>query len=128
MVTNAEDVREVMDLAFDLYNQKNVEQFLECFAPDFSNFYIDNSLLIEGRIDADALRALYEGGMTPAIDQRHMGVRVFGDTALVTGYVAGSITGTDGEVLQGPWRFTAMLIKASGRWQIVHNHWSPLAP
>ena len=128
MATGAEDVREVMDLAFDLYNQKNVEQFLECFAPDFSNFYIDNSLLSEGRIDADALRALYDGGMTPVIDQRHMTVRMFGDTALVTGYVTGSITGPEGVKAQGPWRFTALLVKASGPWQIVHNHWSPLAP
>lgn len=128
MTTNAEDIREVMNLAFDLYNQKNVEQFLECFARDFSNFYIDNSLLSEGRIDADSLRALYDGGMTPALDQRHMAVRVFGDTALVTGYVTGSITGPEGAKTQGPWRFTALLVKANGRWQIMHNHWSLLAP
>ncbi len=58
---------------------------------------------------------------------RHMEVKVYGgDTAIVTGYLVGPGTLTDGTVVPHNDRRTAVLIKQGGQWKEVHKHQSPL--
>ncbi len=58
---------------------------------------------------------------------RHMEVTVYGgDTAIVTGYLVGPGTLTDGTVVPHNDRRTAVLIKQGGQWKEVHTHQSPL--
>jgi hypothetical protein len=57
---------------------------------------------------------------------RHLEVKVYGDAAIVTGYLQGPITLTDGSRRQGTRRVTAVWIKQGSEWREVHDHMSPL--
>ncbi|MEE8348405.1 MAG: nuclear transport factor 2 family protein [Acidobacteriota bacterium] len=57
---------------------------------------------------------------------RHLEVKVYGGAAVVTGYLQGPITLTDGSRRQGTRRVTAVWIKQGSQWREVHDHMSPL--
>jgi hypothetical protein len=57
---------------------------------------------------------------------RHIEIRVYGDAAVVTGYLQGPITLTDGSRRQGTRRVTAVWINQGNEWREVHDHMSPL--
>ena len=57
---------------------------------------------------------------------RNMEVQVYGDTAVFTAYEAGNMSFPNGQVNQGPWRYTAVLVKRDGVWKQAHRHASPL--
>ena len=53
-------------------------------------------------------------------------MQVYGDTAVFTAYEVGNIVFGNGFTNQGPWRYTAVLVKRDGVWKQVHRHASPL--
>jgi len=53
-------------------------------------------------------------------------VRVYGNTAVVTGYLTGTRTQLDGTVTQNRDRRTGVFVKQGGQWKEVHHHQSPL--
>jgi len=57
---------------------------------------------------------------------RDMKVQVYGDTAVFTAYEAGNMSFPNGFTNQGPWRYTAVLVKQDGVWKQAHRHASPL--
>jgi ketosteroid isomerase-like protein len=57
---------------------------------------------------------------------RHLEVKVYGDAAVVTGYVMGTVTSPEGTTEQFTTRRTAVLIKQGGEWKEAHAHSSPL--
>jgi ketosteroid isomerase-like protein len=56
-----------------------------------------------------------------------LAVRVYGNTAVVTGREAGSCRGKGGEPLRFRQRFTDVFVQRSGRWQCVATHESPIS-
>jgi hypothetical protein len=104
----------------------NVDDVTVLFAPEFTNFYLDSSLLIEGGITHADFQALYNAGFKPNLYLRHFTVYQYDQFALCTGYVVGTVTLTTGVVLQGPWRFSSVVVPYHDSWQTIHNHWSPL--
>ncbi len=56
----------------------------------------------------------------------HVEVKVFGDTAITTGYVVGSSTSPDGTTRRVMMRRTGVVIKRNGQWKELHNHLSPV--
>ena len=56
----------------------------------------------------------------------HLDVKVYGNTAVVTGYVVGTTTDPDGETQSVMNRRTAVLIKQGNKWKEVHLHSSPV--
>ncbi len=59
---------------------------------------------------------------------RHMEVKVYGNTAVVTGYVVGTTTQPNGNtnLITGR-RRTGVMVKQGGQWKEVHYHQSALA-
>ncbi|MGH8580217.1 MAG: nuclear transport factor 2 family protein [Gammaproteobacteria bacterium] len=53
-------------------------------------------------------------------------IRVFGDTAVVTGRVVLKVI-YSGKESSGPYRFINVWVKMQGRWQIVANQITPIA-
>ncbi|MEZ4727944.1 MAG: nuclear transport factor 2 family protein [Caldilineaceae bacterium] len=128
-IDKGEQIKQWNVAAFAAFNDgTNVDDFVALFAPEFTNFYLDSSLLIEGRIDQQSLQALYDTGMKPNLQLRHFAVQLYEDFAVCTGYVVGTVTLATGAVLQGPWRFSSVVVPHADSWQTVHNHWSPLRP
>ena len=85
-------------------------------------------LLTEGTHTEAKMSAMFESGFKPDLQWRHLTVNVFGKAAVLTGYLAGSVTLPDGTVLQNSWRTSVMWIHQGDSWQVVHFHASTLLP
>ncbi len=73
-----------------------------------------------------ALEAQARAGIKRNYQITHMEVRVYGNTAVVTGYLTGTRTQLDGTVTQNRDRRTGVWVKQGGQWKEVHHHQSPL--
>ncbi|MEE8348883.1 MAG: nuclear transport factor 2 family protein [Acidobacteriota bacterium] len=61
------------------------------------------------------------------VQVKHMEVRIYGRlTAIVTGYLTGTDTASDGSTYQSARRFTAVWVKQGDRWREAHDHMSML--
>ncbi|MFL2433589.1 MAG: YybH family protein [Vicinamibacterales bacterium] len=67
-----------------------------------------------------------DGGANFNFSYVNMNVQVYGDAAVFTAYETGDMSFPNGQVSQGPWRYTAVLIKRDGVWKQAHRHASPL--
>jgi ketosteroid isomerase-like protein len=54
-------------------------------------------------------------------------IRVYGETALVTGRLL-RVRDVSGQEVQDDWRFTKIYVRKSGKWQVVAWHTSEAAP
>ena len=61
-----------------------------------------------------------------SINREDEEIRVFGDTAVVTGRVVLKVI-YSGKESSGPYRFINVWVKMQGRWQIVANQITPIA-
>ena len=73
-------------------------------------------------------QAMTDAGWKRNYRIQHMEVRVYGNAALVTGYMTGSMTAPDGTVTQLRLQRTGMMVKQGGQWREAHRHASPLFP
>ena len=73
-----------------------------------------------------SLKAQLDAGMKYNHQLIHVEVKIFGDTAITTGYVVGSATSPDGTTSQAMMRRTGVVIKRNGQWKELHNHLSPV--
>lgn len=122
------EVRQLVEAAWKDFQQQDVGRLAELFHPDFNMFAHTGDLRTEGTTDRDRIQAYFDAGALNQTVLRHLDVKVYGDAALVTGYTAGLVRSTMGVTEVGTWRYTAMLVKEDDRWQLVHNHFSPLSP
>ncbi|MFQ5798316.1 MAG: nuclear transport factor 2 family protein [Bacteroidota bacterium] len=94
-----------------------------------SGFPPDGGLLdrSDSRKDQEnSLQADFDAGLKTNLQLRHLEVKVYGNTAVVTGYVVGTVTSADGTTQQVTTRRSAVLIKEGGQWMEAHVHSSPL--
>jgi len=124
---NADDVDDVKAavLAVDAaFNTGDVDAFAQYMHPEHSSFF-PGELLLEG-FSKDRLKALFDSGLKFDLETRHLNVKIYGNTAVATGYNVGTITLPDGTINQLTNRFTEVWIKQQGKWKRVHIHASPL--
>lgn len=122
------EVRQALDATLAAWNAGDVDSFVPYFADDNWGFYLDGGLLADA-VSPQQMAALYEAGLKPNFELRHVGIAVYGNTAVSAAYMVGSIDpGFEGETVQGTWRYTETRIKEGGVWKIVQYHFSPLTP
>ncbi len=123
----ADDVDDVkaavlaVDAAFKTGDVDAIAQYMH---PEHSRF-LPGQLLLEG-FSKDGLKALFDSGLKVDLETRHLNVKIYGNTAVATGYNVGTVTLPDGAVNQPTNRFTEVWIKQEGKWKRVHLHSSPL--
>ncbi len=122
------DVLANLNQAVEHFNGQNAEPFVECFTSTLSLFGVLGGLHDEISMDAASWQAQFDAGYAPNVSPRHVDVEILGDTALLTGYMHGTIATPDGTTVQGPWRLTTVYIKEADGWKARHNHWSKLLP
>ena len=123
----ADDVDDVKAavLAVDAaYNSGDVDAIAQYMHSEHSRFP-PGGLLVEG-FDKERLKADFDAGFKLDITARHLGVKIYGNTAVATGYIEGRVTLPDGTINQPRSRFTEVWIKQRGNWKRVHIHSSPL--
>lgn len=127
---DVDDVKEAVRSYFDAINSGNATGVVQHRIPEYSVFVggglIDRSSSIaEQRND---FQALTDTGRKLDLGIQHLEVRIYGNTAVVTGYVTGTNTSTDGTVVRSRQQRTGVWIKQGGQWKEVHRHASPLFP
>ncbi len=98
-------------------------------APDATSFDAVGGLLVEAQSLEEQVRDLqaeFDAGTVLNLYLRHLQVRIYGDAAVVTGYIVGTTTNVEGSVVQTMNRRTEVLIRQGGEWKEVHSHASPV--
>jgi hypothetical protein len=127
---DAEDVKAAYSRHILFSRTGQVEPFVDQHLPGHSAFGPTGGMLTrydspeEERESRSRLRQPAYTSLATIL--RHLEVRVYGDAAVVTGYLEGPITLTDGSRRQGTRRVTAVWIKQGNDWKEVHDHMSPL--
>ena len=119
---SAREVREVKRL-YDVAQLKNDATWFErTFAEDYVWIGPDGIVVPK----AEYVRDLASHDLTwESVEAKDMEVRVYGDTAIATGRFFGK-GHFKGKPLDERQRFTSVLIKRNGRWQIITEHCSKL--
>ncbi len=71
-------------------------------------------------------KAEFDAGLKYNLRARHLEVRVYGNTAVVTLYGVGTVTASSGNNAQVNNRITRVWVKQGGQWKMVHAHLSPV--
>ncbi len=119
-----------------------VQRYIATLNADDANAYVQSRIpvysvfagggLIERFHSLEEQRNGFQGrvdsGLRISRQLRHLDVKVYGNAAVVTGYMLGTNTAPDGTVIQSRQQRTGMWIEQGGQWKEVHRHSSPLLP
>ena len=126
---DVEDIKKATIEHFATLNAGNVAAHIEhhlkghtTFGGEGGLFEINDSLEEE----KNSLQADFDAGLELNMSVRHLDVKVYGTTAVVTSYVVGTSKAPNGETEQVMTRRTAVLIKQGNKWKEVHLHSSPV--
>ena len=92
------------------------------FGPDGGLLEVNESLEEEKK----SLQADFDAGLKFNLHVKHLDVKIYGNTAVTTCYIVGSMTTLNGKTIQVRDRRTAVLIKKGKKWKEVHAHNSPI--
>jgi len=126
----ADDYKDVRaaHLAFEqAMNGGDAEAVKFWIHPAYTSF-TGNGGLINDSFDAGALQANFDRGLSLATRTKHMQVKVWGASALVTGYAEGMVSRPGGTPTFEVSRVSAVYMMDEGRWKQAHIHQSPVAP
>jgi ketosteroid isomerase-like protein len=131
-VIHADDVADVKAAVVALFkslNETDADAFVKSQRLSRSWFGPSGALLVElGPADRESTQADWDKGWEYNISTRHIDVKVYGDVAVVTGYLEGRSTSPDGTKSRGTYRMTLVWVKRDGQWNVVHRHQSQLEP
>ncbi len=128
----AGDVEDIIALEQDHYLARNtgdLDTWVQYHLPERDGFGPGGGLLNQGTSAEEekrSLKAQLDAGMKYNHRLLHVEVKVFGDTAITTGYVVGSSTSPNGTTRQVMMRRTGVVVKRNGQWKELHNHLSPV--
>jgi len=115
----------VMDIMAG-YNSGNVDQIERRLAPQQNRFPGEGDFLIPF-INAAQVRQAIQAGFKANFEVHNLEAAVYGDSAIATFLMRGTITPPNGPPrIEGPWRTSYFLNKQDGTWKLVHAHQSPL--
>ncbi len=120
------DVRRALEETVRAWTEARVNDYVQQFDPQVRGFDLDGALMSEG-ISRQAIQARYDAGFKVNMELRHVDVRVFGNTAVLVGYMVGWVS-AGGITDRGTWRFTEVRVNQEGRWRVVQYHVSKLKP
>lgn len=107
-------------------NSGNAETLNRFFLSENSVFGPDGGP--RSAFNASYLNAEFAAGLRYKLKWRHLDVKLYGDTAVTTGYIVGTVTQPDGAVKMDTWRTSLVWVKKDGVWKVAHDHTSELFP
>ena len=126
---DAEDVEAVVREHFATLNAGDqVAHMQQHHVPVYNRFTING---LRNHFDSieeqqQQIQSVFDQGSKYNLRLTDVEVSVFGDSAVLSGYVVGSILRPNGNTIQRTDRFSAMLVKQGGQWKTVHAHASAL--
>ena len=126
-MSNVEDITAVCESWLAAFNTRDVAALLTYAHPEETSFGGLGALLAEGNAaNEEYIKGMFEAGLKPDLQWRHLKVKVFGSTAVSTGYLVGTVHLPDGNILDTSWRNSMMWIRQEETWKYVHSHSSAL--
>ena len=129
LADDADDVKAALQKYFAALNAGDADAYIQHRMPEYSVFagggLLNRSTSLEEQ--KNDFQAEVDAGFKYNLQLRHLEVKVYGNTALVTGYVMGTITGPDGTTVQVRNQHSAVWVKQGGQWRRTHRHGSPLS-
>ena len=122
-----EEVKAAVLDHFAALNSGDIEARASHYIPDATGFNMMGGPLVSGGLDSQHLKANRDAGRKYELECCDLRVRLYGDVALVTFYVRGTITPPGGKPQAIDGRSTSLRVRHEGRWKIAHTHGSPLA-
>lgn len=110
------------------WNTGNIDTYKQHWYAGGTGFFLDGGLLTEFPEDWSGLKAQYDAGFKPNVEVRHLNVKIYDSTAIITGYAVGTVTFPGDITIEGTWRWSQINIQHEGQWKVVHYHMSPLTP
>ncbi|MFN2491392.1 MAG: serine hydrolase [Pyrinomonadaceae bacterium] len=108
------------------FNTGNADQIESRLALQHTRFQGEGGFLTPF-IDATELRGAFKAGFKVNFEVQNLETAVYGDTALATFIMNGTVTPLNGTPrTEGPWRSSFFLSKQDGAWKLVHSHQSAL--
>ena len=126
---DVEDVKKATIEHFAAQNAGDAKSHIDHHTPYHTVFAPDGGLLNVRHTREEQvkdLQATFDAGTKFNLEIAHLEAKVYGNTAVVTGYVVGTVTNPDGTAQQSRARRTAVLIKEGNEWKEVHTHISPV--
>ena len=135
---DAEDVKAAYVRHITLSRTGQIDSFVEQHLPGHTAFGPNGGLLtLNDSLEEEKKyrQALFDRGRRDSTQPsftsvasvlRHLEVQLYGTTAVLTGYLQGPVTLSDGTTRQGTRRVTAVWIKQGTVWKEVHDHMSTL--
>ena len=122
-----DDVRRDFLATLAAWNAQDAEGFCAGWMPNYQGFYVGTRMLQQNAVcNPAATQAGFDAGHDPSAGGRHLTIKVHGDVAVVACYLEGEIQMNPEEVISGPFRFTATLVKDGDSWKSVQYHFSEL--
>ena len=128
LADDAGDVKAAFLNLFTTLRAHDSQSMGQYYMPDYTDFGRGGGLLIRTATPeekAKARQAIFDT-VNITLQPRNVEVQVYGNTAVVTAYLIGSITPPNNETIRVSDRRTGVWIKQGGRWKEVHMHQSPI--
>ncbi len=128
LADDADDVKAAVLGHFVALNAGDANAYIQYYPAETSTFADGGLLNTSTSVEAikNGFQASVDAGFKRNIQMRHLDIRVYGNTAVTTGYGVGTTTLPDGTTVQVAYQRTSVLIKQGGQWKEVHQHRSPL--
>ncbi len=128
MADDVEDVKAALLDRFDALNSGDVGRYVQYHSQERSVFLPNGELLDTSSFEErrNNRQSQVNARFVRNFQARHLEVKVYGETALVTGYVVGSQTFPNGTTQQISLRRSAVWLKQGGQWKEIHAHLSPM--
>jgi ketosteroid isomerase-like protein len=128
MADDSDDVKAAFLNLFTTLRAHDSQSMGQYYMPDYTDFGRGGGLLIRTATPeekAKARQALFDT-VNITLQPRNVEVQVYGNTAVVTAYLIGSITPANNETIRVNDRRTGVWVKQGGTWKEVHMHQSPI--
>ncbi len=128
MADDSDDVKTAFLNLFTTLRAHDSQSMAQYYMPDYTDFGRGGGLLIRTATPeekAKARQAIFDT-VNITLQPRNVEVQVYGNTAVVTAYLIGSITPPNNETIRVNDRRTGVWVKQGGTWKEVHMHQSPI--
>ena len=121
-----EDVLATMDAIMGAWIAGDVDGARKHMLSRPKTFEADGSLL--SSMDFEAAKAGFAAGLKFNVKPAHSDVTIYGDAAVLTGYLMRQMTPPGGTLVTMTLRATVVFVKQNGQWKVSPAHLSPLTP
>jgi len=123
---DTDDVKAAFLSHFATLRAHDSRSMAQNYMPDYTEFSGGGGLLIRTATPEEmgkARQAVFDN-VNITLQPRNVEVKVYGNTAVVTAYLVGSITPANGETIRVSDRRTGVWVKQGGTWKEAHMHQS----